>query len=97
MVVLGGNICQFCCRENTERTDFRTQNVVPLPLCRVLGGELSVSPGGVFLTNIFKVISVLAFLVADHWNISGFPPKTVCFLVSNLSGRRVGKVDRSFA
>lgn len=64
----------------------------------MLNVKITISPGEVFFNEEYlQVISVSTFLVADHWNVSGFSSKTIYFLVSNLLGRRIGKVDRSFA
>lgn len=49
--------------------------------------------GEYFIEEYFQILSVPMFLIAGYWHF----PQTIYFLVSNLLGRHIGKVDRSFA
>lgn len=87
-VCFGLEYLLMCHWDNTKKTDFSTQIVVSITPYHVLNAELTVSPAEVFLNKeYFQVTSASMSLVPGPQNVSGFFPKTVYRLVSDLLGR----------
>lgn len=85
-------------QENTKKKNpnINIQIIVPITLLYAECWTHNFTGGHVINEEYFSVISVPTFLVAGQCNVSGFPLKTINFLVSNVLGRHIGKVDWSF-